>query len=221
MIEFIFHPHNDIFSSALILMLFISLLEGLMSIFGAGVSTMLEKVMPSFDIDGDIGGDSSPNIALSKFFNWIRVKKVPVLMLIVIFLTAFGIVGLSIQSFVFNTFGSFWNQWIVAIPTLFIALYMLNILGGWISKILPKDETSSISSDDLIGHIATITLGKASQGSPAEAKTQDQHGQTHYFMVEPNQEEVTFSQGQEVLILAKNGIHYLATDKIPDKLRTN
>ena len=147
------------------------------------------------------------------------VKSVPVLMLIVIFLTSFGIVGLSIQAMIVNSFGGFWSQWLIAIPTLVIALYMLNLIGGWIAKILPKDETSSISSHELVGHIATITLGKATKGSPAEAKTQDQHGQTHYFMVEPNSEKVTFTQGQKVLIVAQNDIIYIATDEIPDKLQ--
>jgi len=189
-----------------------------MSIFGAGISTMLENFFPSFDIDGDIAADSNPNIALSKFFNWIRVKRVPILMLIVIFLTAFGIVGLSIQAAIFNTFGSFWSQWLIAVPTLIISFYMLNLIGGWIAKILPKDETSSISSDELIGHIATITIGKATKGSPAEAKTQDKHGQTHYFMVEPDSETLTFIQGQKILIIAKNETLYIATDEIPDKL---
>jgi|GEM_PF-2235387 len=74
MVEFLLYPDNYIFTSALILMLFISLLEGLMSIFGAGISTMLESFFPSFDIDGDISSDGNSQIALSKFFNWIRVN---------------------------------------------------------------------------------------------------------------------------------------------------
>lgn len=215
--EFILNSNNYIFTSALVLMLFIALLEGLMSLFGAGMSTMLESIIPDMDIDTDISGDS--DLALSRFFTWIKIKKVPILMLIVIFLTSFGIVGLIFQSFIFDIFGIFLNQWLVTIPTLAISIYMLNLLGGLIAKVLPKDETSSISNDDLIGYIATITLGKAKKGYPAEAKTQDNFGQTHYFMIEPDSDDITFIQGQKVLILGKIKSYYFATDKIPNKLK--
>ena len=49
-----------------------------------------------------------------------------------------------------------------------------------------------------------ITIGQAAAGSPAEARFSDEFGTTHYVMVEPDGEE-TFSQGDQVLLVAERG----------------
>ena len=67
-------------------------------------------------------------------------------------------------------------------------------------KIIPKDESSALKEESFVGQMATITLGKASKGSPAEAKVTDHHGQTHYFMIQPESEEEIFQQGEQVLL---------------------
>ncbi|MEL6964311.1 MAG: OB-fold-containig protein, partial [Pseudomonadota bacterium] len=54
-----------------------------------------------------------------------------------------------------------------------------------------------------VGRVATITLGSARLGQPAQAKLQDQHGQTHYVMVEPDRQDITFEQGSRVLLVAR------------------
>jgi hypothetical protein len=100
-----------------------------------------------------------------------------------------------------------------------VSIFSLRIFGGLIAKLLPKDETSSISNNDLIGHIAIITLGKAIKGSPAEAKVKDQSGQVHYFMVEPENENDIFMQGEKVLISSQNEKLFFAIKDIPEKLK--
>jgi pyrroline-5-carboxylate reductase len=71
-----------------------------------------------------------------------------------------------------------------------------------VSKIIPKDETTAIYSEDLIGQPAKIILGIAQANSPAQAKVKDQFGQTHYVLVEPEQDE-SFQQGQIVILTQK------------------
>ena len=70
------------------------------------------------------------------------------------------------------------------------------------AKILPQDETIAIYSDELIGRTATIILGDAKANSPAQAKVQDQHGKTHYVLVEPANGEI-LKQGQSVILMDK------------------
>jgi hypothetical protein len=53
-----------------------------------------------------------------------------------------------------------------------------------ISKIIPKDETTAIHSDDLIGRTAKLYWVRQTN-SPAQAKVKDQFGQMHYVLVEP------------------------------------
>lgn len=140
-------------------------------------------------------------------------------MLVVIFLTSFGLIGLLIQAILFNFIGTLWLQYLVVIPAFIFAITSLRIFGGLIAKFLPKDETSSISNNDLIGYIAIITLGKATKGSPAEAKIKDQSGQVHYFMVEPENENDIFMQGEKVLISGQNEKLFFAIKDIPEKLK--
>ncbi len=217
LIDFLFIDQNIIFTSALVLMIFIALLEGVFVLIGMGLSDMLDSLIPDFDTDLDF--DIDTGYSLSKFFGWIRIKKVPILMLLVIFLTSFGLIGLFLQSLLFNFIGIIWLQYIVLIPTFIFSIISLRIFGGIVAKILPKDETSSISNTELIGHIGTITLGKAIKGSPAEAKVRDQSGQLHYFMVEPENENEVFMQGEKVLISGQNEKLFFAIKDIPEKMK--
>lgn len=215
LIDLLFNSNNIIFTSALVLMIFIAFLEGILVLIGIGVSNTFDSLIPDFDTDYDV----DTTYSLSKFFGWIRLKEVPILMLIVIFLTSFGIAGLLIQTILFNLIGILWLQYLVVIPAFIFAIISLRIFGGLIAKLLPKDETSSISNNDLIGHIAIITLGKAIKGSPAEAKVKDQSGQIHYFMVEPENENDIFMQGEKVLISGQNEKLFFAIKDIPEKLK--
>jgi hypothetical protein len=78
-----------------------------------------------------------------------------------------------------------------------------------ISKIIPKDETTAIHSDELIGRTAQIILGQAKQNSPAQAKVKDQFGQTHYVLVEPEL-DIIFYQGQDVILTQRTKIGFQA-----------
>ena len=69
-------------------------------------------------------------------------------------------------------------------------------------KILPKDETTAIHIEELIGRTAIIILGDARANSPAQAKVQDQYGHTHYVLVEPANGEI-LKQGQSVILMDK------------------
>ena len=78
-----------------------------------------------------------------------------------------------------------------------------------IARILPQDESTAIYSEELIGRTAVIILGEAKINSPAQAKVQDQFGQTHYVLVEPEQDEI-FTQGQSVVLTQRTKIGFQA-----------
>lgn len=206
MLELITAPQNLPFSVALAVMFGIALLEGITAVFGAALSGLLDSLIPDFEVDADLSDVEiqSPN-ALSRLLGWLRVGKVPVLILLVIFLTGFGLIGLALQSFVDNQFGFMLPALIASIPAALLALPVVRLLGGFIGMILPKDETEAVSQDSFIGRIATITLGVAKVGSPAEAKIKDQFGTTHYIMVEPEQGADELDASTPLLIVKKAG----------------
>jgi len=201
-LEFIINDANSIFSIALTVMLFISILEGITTVLGFGVSSFLETIFP--DIELEIGSEDAPNGVLSRLFSWLNYGKVPVLIILICFLTAFGLVGYSLQYFTYALVSSLIPQIIIAPIALIISLPFIKLFTSAVEKIMPKDETSALTHESFIGKIATITLGTANFGSPAEAKVKDKYGQTHYFMVEPQSEDFEFKQGEDVLLSKQN-----------------
>lgn len=206
MLEFITAPQNLAFSVALTLMLGIALLEGVTALFGAALSGLLDSILPDLEFDMDLSDveAQSPN-ALSRVLGWLRVGKVPVLILLVIFLTGFGLIGLGIQSITQNAIGFLLPGYIASIPAVILALPIVRVLGGVIGFIMPNDETEAVSQDSFIGRIASITLGSAKEGNPAEAKIKDQYGTTHYIMVEPDNVDDELDKTTPILIVKKEG----------------
>lgn len=206
MIDFVTQPENSWFSIALVVMLGIALLEGLMSVLGMAMSSLLDGLLPEFDTSLDSGDvNIHPATGISRFLSWLRVGKVPVLMLLIVFLTSFGLTGLMLQSFFDATFGFLLPAYLAAVPVLLVTLPVVRLIGGLIEKIMPGDETEAVSDGSLVGRTAVITLGTAKVGSPAQAKLKDKFGTAHYLMVEPDTNEVQFATGSEVLLVKKDG----------------
>lgn len=200
--EFINSDSNSLFTIALALMLFIAILEGITTILGFGISSFVDGIFP--DIDLEIGSADVSEGVLSKLFSWLNYGKVPVLIIFICFLTAFGVVGYSIQYIIYALISSLLPKIIVVPVALIITLPFVRLFTSLLEKIMPKDETSALSNESFIGKVATITLGKAKLGSPAEGKVKDKYGQTHYFMIEPESESIEFIQGEDVLLSKQN-----------------
>lgn len=63
-----------------------------------------------------------------------------------------------------------------------------------------------------MGKVATITIGKASKGNAAQAMFKDDYNQKHYVMVEPEDENMFFSQGTTVVLMEKTANSWLAVE---------
>lgn len=194
MLEIIAAPANLPFSVALLVMLMIGAVEA----FGLGASAV------HLDVHADIhGGD---------LLDWLGVGRVPLLMLLVVFLALFGLAGLAIQQFAGPL--SLW----IAVPGAAAAALPLTGLGArGLARIMPGDETTAVSLDELVGRRGTITIGTARRGSPAQARVADVHGQVHYVMVEPYDDDHSIGQGETVRLDRREGNIFIAvprTDRI-------
>jgi hypothetical protein len=198
-------------------MLFIAILEGITALIGSGIFTFIDTLLPDLDLNLDTP-DLNHAGYFTRFLSWIRVGSVPAVILLILFLTFFGLFGLSIQLCRYAYWKTFLPPVWVSLPTFFLAMLMVRILGGIIAKIIPKDETDAVSEDSFVGRVAVITLGQARKGKPAQARLKDSHGQTHYVMVEPDSSETTFTQGQTVLLIQRKGAVFEASNDIPDWL---
>ena len=182
MFDFILAPANLPFSVALLVMLMIGAVEAL----GLGASA----VELDADLDSDGGG----------LLDWLGVGRVPLLMLLVVFLAAFGLIGLALQQLA----GPF-SPWIAGPVAAAAALPFTGLGARGLARIMPQDETTAVSLDSLLGKRGTITIGTARAGSPAQARVRDVHGQAHYVMVEPHDPDHAIAEGETVLLIRRDG----------------
>jgi hypothetical protein len=199
MLEIIAAPANLPFSVALLLMLMIGAVEAL----GLGASAVHLDLHA--DVDG--GGD---------LLGWLGIGKVPLLMLLVVFLALFGLMGLSIQQFAGPL-----PLWIAAPAAAVAALPMTGLGARGLARIMPHDETTAVSLDDLVGRRGTITIGTARRGSPAQARVPDIHGLVHYVMVEPYDDDHSIGQGENIRLDRREGNIFIAvarSDRIGSSL---
>lgn len=136
-LEFIFNLDNYVFTGSLILMVMILFVEVLMLSVGLGISEMVDSMIPDLDSDLYIDEELTLSTLFIKFFAWLRVKRVPSVILFVVFLTSFGVIGLVIQSILLKLTGVLWFSFLVMISTLVFSLIVLRITSGFIEKIIP------------------------------------------------------------------------------------
>lgn len=207
--EFITATENLPFSVALAVMLAVGLLEVVGMLLGAGLSVVIDGLLPDFDLDVDLPDVQSPGI-ISQVLSWFYVGKVPFMVVFIVLLTCFGIAGLILQSMTQSILGMLMPA-LLATPFAFtLALPLTRVSVGGIARIMPRDETEAVSSDSFLGRVAVITTGTARKGFAAQARLNDEHGQTHYVMVEPYSSTEEFATGSEVLLIEKDGPRFIA-----------
>ncbi|MFN3228903.1 MAG: OB-fold-containig protein, partial [Asticcacaulis sp.] len=167
---FLLSGDNVPFMAALVLMVLIGIAEAVG--LGGGLTVGEAADLP----DGDV------NVETPSLLSWLNVGRLPLLMLIVVFLFAFGLVGLLGQQVVATVLGRP-APWFLAAPLAFaMAMPVTRTFGRWVATVMPKDETSAVTRNSLVGRVAVITTGEARQASAAQARVRDEHGQAHYVM---------------------------------------
>lgn len=187
MLAFLLAEGNFAFVVAVVLMLLIGLVQAVG--FGVDMDSDLH-------VEGDLHFD---------FLSWLGVGRLPLLMLIVIFLAIFGIGGLALQQLLRDLAGGPLPT-LAAVPAVGIAaLPVTGVAARLLAPILPRDFTTAVPLDVLVGSSAQIVTGRARSGSPARARAEDHHGQVHYIMVEPDNAGQVFEEGERVLLVRREG----------------
>jgi hypothetical protein len=81
------------------------------------------------------------------------------------------------------------------------AVFGVRLLAGALGRLIPRDETTAVPDQSLVGRVGTIVIGTARAGRPAEARIRDEHGATHYVMVEPEEPDASFTAGASILLV--------------------
>lgn len=206
---FLTSPHVFPFNIALGLIVFIAFLEGLGLMLSISPSSKLESLLPELDTDGP----------WDEALSWLHLGRVPMLVLLLLFLMGYAIFGYALQAVCLALFGHFLPLWLGAVLAVFSGLATVRGLGTVLAHVVPRDETSSVSEASLVGRVGVITLGQARRGYAAQARVRDAKGRNHYLMVEPDLDDDIFEEGAGVLLVRKTGAVYRAiTNPHPDRL---
>lgn len=196
-------PESWPFTVAVMLVVGIAAVEGMALLVGASLSGWLDHFAP--DTAHGIEGASD------SWLGWLHVGKVPMLVLLVILLTAFAMIGFTINALMHGILHSYPSP-LLSAPVAFLgALPVVRVMGAGIARIVPRDETFAVSLDSLVGRVAVVVNGTARANHPAEARVKNEHGQTMYVRVEPDREDIQFGAGESVLLVKQiSGSRFLA-----------
>ncbi|MEA1618651.1 DUF1449 family protein [Erythrobacter sp. T5W1-R] len=139
--------------------------------------------------------------------------RVPLLIWLASLLLTFGSIGLIGQSVIAELLGAPLSAGWATLLAGAAALPLNSLAVRPLGAVMPKDETTAITLDELVRREAEIQIGTARAGSPARAKVIDRHGQAHFVMVEPHDATIALQTGDTVLLVRREGptfygVHY-------------
>ncbi|MCU7374076.1 YqiJ family protein [Paucibacter sp. O1-1] len=191
-------PENLPFGIAFALIVGIALLEGLGMMMSLSPSNWLDDWLP------EAGHES----ALDRVLGWLHLGRVPSLVLLLLFLTGYALFGYSLQLVCRGLLGHYLPAWLAGLAAVPAGLATVRGLGALVAHIIPRDESTAVSAQTLLGRVGTVYAGHARQGLAAQARVRDEHGRNHYLLVEPDLADEVFEEGAQVLLVSKSGAIY-------------
>ncbi len=190
------------FGVAMAVMLGLAVLEIVGFLIAISPSEWVDHmVFPDLHVDGGADG----------VLGWLHVGKVPTLILLILFLTCFSVTGYLVQMLSQSMLHAYLPAVVAVAPALLGAVLSVHLFGGWISRIIPRDESSAISETTFIGKLVTVTAASSLSGVASQARFRDTDGRAYFMLVEPAQEGFNLQDGMQVLIVQKIGPVYRVT----------
>ncbi|QSX29279.1 YqiJ family protein [Shewanella cyperi] len=201
MLSFLFSDPNLPYSIAIAMVVLLGIIEALAMVAGLSIMGVLDDWLPmDNDFSADVAGGGFTGLV-----GWLCLNRLPLLIWLVLALCSFAISGLSINFVSVYAANVLLPTWLTLPLALFGGALGCRLLGQPLARLLPKNESSAVSIDDLCGCVGTVTLGRAVKGNPSEALVHDKYQQKHYVLVEPEHEQGEFLQGTSVVLLRRQG----------------
>ncbi len=183
-------------------------------LFAAGFLVLIGLVVLQFSGFGDIGPDldsdvGSPDIG-DGLLAFLGMGRLPLMIWLALFAMLFTLIGFAGQQLVQTLTGGLLSPLVAAPAAALMALPITAILARPLAHIMPKDETTAVSLDSLLGRFAFVEIGTARAGSPARAKVIDIHGLPHFVMVEPDNDDQILQTGEKLLLVRREGTVFRA-----------
>jgi hypothetical protein len=180
------------------------LLIGLMLLQFSGLTDFAPDL--DADMDGQVDGLGVADGVLS----FLGLGRLPLMIWLALFLLLFMVIGYVGQQTLLGLTGGLLPPWFAAPLAALAGVPATAILARPLARIMPKDETTAVSIDSLIGRFAILGIGTAKPGAPARAKVIDIHGHPHFVMVEPDNDGQKFTSGEKLLLVRRDGTVFKA-----------
>jgi hypothetical protein len=182
-IHWIFQSDNTIFAIAFCVVLLFALVELAGLLFGASLSDALEVE------DGGV-------------FGWLNSGSLPFLIQLCVLLSLFSVSGYTTQALAYHYIGRALPQSAAVAIAFVSALFVGRVASKLLGKFWPKDESSAVTRDALVGRVGTVTLGTATPERAAEVRVTGPNGDMHYVLTFAVQEPLP--QGCQVLLISQH-----------------
>ncbi|MCB8837809.1 OB-fold-containig protein [Aurantimonas sp. VKM B-3413] len=210
----LFDPPLLPFTLALCGVLAIALLEALSAILGHSLSGLVDDAVPDIsashpemdahlEVEGGHGAFEGSHFDAA--LSWLSFGRVPLLVLVILFLLGFGGTGFVLQVAAANLFSAALPPGLAAIPAVAGGGLFMRFLGRAIGRVIPKEETAAISRESFVGRMGIVSAGTARTGLPAQIRITDEHGTTHYLLAEPDDEGDAIETGTPVIVISLAG----------------
>lgn len=166
----------------------------------AGLSDALEGIGDLDAADGLAAGGFGEALA-----TLLGLGRVPLLVWLACLLFVFAATGVIGQAVLANLLGTPLPAGLAALVAGGVALPLNSIAVRPLGAIMPRDETTAISLDDLVRREGIIQIGTARRGSSARAKVLDAFGHSHFVMVEPQDDAAELRESETVLLVRREG----------------
>lgn len=210
--ELFLAPESWPFVATALIVLLIAIIEGVAVVFGLSLTGWVDDLLPD-SADG-LGG------LADSWLGWLHLGKVPLLALLLVFLTAFACLGFLANALVKALLGVYPPAWLSSLAAFFCALPVVRGFGKVAGHLIPGDETTALPLEHLVGRVGVVVSGTARFNNPAEARVKNAHGLNMYVRVEPESEGSEFATGTSVLLVRQvSGTRFIAiTNPRPDIL---
>jgi hypothetical protein len=146
--------------------------------------------------------------------DWLNAGRIPLLVLLMTMLAAFGSLGYLIKGVSHSTIGRVPTA-LAAILALLATIPITRQVSLLVAKVVPRDETYVVDAASLVGCTGVIVTGPLAIDTIARVKVKDAHGNLHFPWVRTTDPALRLEDGGHVLLVEQRGGEYLVVAADP------
>lgn len=189
LIEFLTHEANSPYFFALSFLIILFIFEVLGLLIGMSLSHAFDSFI-DFDVNTDVGGHLS----------LLGLGKVPFIIWLTFFFGLFSLIGYAANAISSSIFG-YMPVWVSIVPVVITSFMINGVLCKVFAKILPRFETTAVSTDTFSGRVAKVTIGDATYTKFAMGVVLDEHNMSHNIRIKAMDDGVVLNQNNPVILV--------------------